>query len=135
MDFFSDESDPEIDEDLREDLDALHCSCILSATDPDTTVAQVSSACLARHSTPALVAATTPAAVGSNGRSSDDDKEEGEDLAFVRSSRENLHRVNKASPASPPQPGGDPSSPRPICTWPPSDTDEDEDDLKTLLAI
>ena len=139
MDFYSDDSDPDIDEDLREDLDALRRSCILSGADPDAAVAQVSSACLAGPATPALAAATAPAAAGGDGLSSDDDDE---DLALVRSIRENLHRLNnKASPASPPPPGdapgdGDPSSsPRPICTWPPSDTDEDEDDLKTLLAI
>ena len=136
MDLYSDDSDPDIDEDLREDLDALRRSCILSGANPDATVAQVSSACcLAGPSTPALAAATAPAAAGTDGLSSDDDDEEDEDLALVRSIRENLHRVNKASPASPPQPGGDPSSPRPICTWPPSDTDEDEDDLETLRAI
>jgi len=136
MDFYSDDSDPDIDEDLREDLDALRRSCILSGADPDAAVAQVSSACLAGPATPALAAAT---AAGGDGLSSDDDDE---DLALVRSIRENLHRLNKASPASPPPQGdapggdGDPSfSPRPICTWPPSDTDEDEDDLETLRAI
>ena len=142
MDFYSDDSDPDIDEDLREDLDALRRSCILSGADPDAAVAQVSSACLAGPATPALAAATAPAAAGTDGLSSDDDDEEDEDLALVRSIRENLHRLSKASPASPPPPGdapegdGDPSfSPRPICTWPPSDTDEDEDDLETLRAI
>uniref|UniRef100_A0A453GRT9 Myb-like domain-containing protein n=2 Tax=Aegilops tauschii subsp. strangulata TaxID=200361 RepID=A0A453GRT9_AEGTS len=49
------------------------------------------------------------------------DEEEEEDLALVRSIRENLH-LNKASP----------SSPRPICIWPPSFM---EDDLETLRAI
>ncbi|EMS49899.1 Myb-like protein L [Triticum urartu] len=52
-------------------------------------------------------------------------EEEDEDLALVRSIRENLH-LNKASP----------SSPRPICIWPPSDTEDDEEDgLETLRAI
>ncbi|PUZ68375.1 hypothetical protein GQ55_2G022200 [Panicum hallii var. hallii] len=126
MDFYSDDSDPDIDEDLREDLDALRRSCILSGADPDAAVAQVSSACLAGPSTPALAAAG-----GNDGLSSDDD----EDLALVRSIRENLHRLNRASPGDAAG-GGDPSSsPRPICTWPPSDTDEDEDDLETLRAI
>lgn len=140
MDFYSDDSDPDIDEDLREDLDALRRSCILSGADPDAAVAQVSSG-LAGPSTPALAAATTTAAAGSNGFSSDDDdEEEDEDLALVRAIRENLHRLNnKASPPLPDAPGGggddDESSPRPICTWPPSDTDEDEDDLETLRAI
>ncbi|CAL5078244.1 unnamed protein product [Urochloa decumbens] len=136
MDFYSDDSDPEIDEDLQEDLDALRRSCILSGADPDAAVAQVSSG-LAGPSTPALA---TAAAGGSNGFSSDEEEEEDEDLALVRAIRENLHRLNKVSPSSPPPDasggggeGGD--SPRPICTWPPSDTDEDEDDLETLRAI
>ena len=30
MDWYSDDSDPDIDEDLREDLDALRRSCIVS---------------------------------------------------------------------------------------------------------
>jgi myb proto-oncogene protein len=142
MDFYSDDSDPDIDEDLQEDLDALRRSCILSGADPDAAVAQVSSG-LAGPSTPALAAATTAAPAGGNGFSSDedDDDEEDEDLALVRAIRENLHRLNtnKASPSLPD--GGDggggegSSSPRPICTWPPSDTDEDEDDLETLRAI
>ncbi|CAO2150088.1 unnamed protein product [Urochloa humidicola] len=128
MDFYSDDSDPDIDDDLREDLDALRRSCILSGAD-DAAVAQVSSG-LAGPSTPALPAA---AGGGSNGFSSDDEEED-EDRAI----REKLHRLNKASPPPPLQDtasgdGGD--SPRPICTWPPSDTDEDEDDLETLCAI
>jgi transcription factor MYB, plant len=126
MDFYSDDSDPDIDEDLREDLDALRRSCILSGADPDAAVAQVSSACLAGPSTPALAAAG-----GNDGLSSDDD----EDLALVRSIRENLHRLNRASPGDAAGGGDASSSPRPICTWPPSDTDEDEDDLETLRAI
>lgn len=138
MDFYSDDSDPDLDDDLREDLDALRRSCILSGADPDAVVAQVSAAaassCLAGPATPALAAA--PAAAGSNGSFSDDDDdedEEDEDLALVRSIRANLHRLNK--PGSP-LPDGGPSSPRPICTWPPSDTDDDEDgDLETLRAI
>uniref|UniRef100_K3ZQN9 Uncharacterized protein n=1 Tax=Setaria italica TaxID=4555 RepID=K3ZQN9_SETIT len=107
MDFYSDDSDPDIDEDLREDLDALRRSCILSGADPDAAVAQVSSG-LAGPSTPALAAATTTAAAGSNGFSSDDDdEEEDEDLALVRAIRENLHRLNnKASPPLPDAPGG-----------------------------
>ncbi|CAO1948809.1 unnamed protein product [Urochloa humidicola] len=134
MDFYSDDSDPDIDDDLREDLDALRRSCILSGADPDAAVAQVSSG-LAGPSTPALPAA----AGGSNGGFSSDDDEEDEDLALVRAIRENLHRLNNK--ASPPQDaasgdgGGGGDSPRPICTWPPSDTDEDEDDLETLRAI
>ncbi|CAL5076929.1 unnamed protein product [Urochloa decumbens] len=135
MDFYSDDSDPDIDEDLQEDLDALRRSCILSGADPDAAVAQFSSS-LAGPSTPALDAA---AAGGSNGGfSSDDEEEEDEDLALVRSIRENLHRLNnKASPPPPSCSGGGEGgdSPRPICTWPPSDTDEDEDDLETLRAI
>ncbi|CAN6209283.1 unnamed protein product [Urochloa humidicola] len=135
MDFYSDDSDPDIDEDLREDLDALRRSCILSGADPDAAVAQVSSG-LAGPSTPALAAAAGGGG-GSNGFSSDDDDEEDEDLALVRAIRENLHRLNKSSPPPPLQDasGGGGDSPRPICTWPPSDTDEDEDDLETLRAI
>uniref|UniRef100_A0A0E0LGZ6 Uncharacterized protein n=1 Tax=Oryza punctata TaxID=4537 RepID=A0A0E0LGZ6_ORYPU len=120
MDFYSDDSDPDIDEDLQRDLDALRQSCILSGNDPDAAVAQVS-ACLA--------AAAPAAAVGAaaNGLSDDDDEEEeDEDLALVRSIRENL-LLNKASPSSP--------LPRPICVWPPSDSEDDEDDLETLRAI
>ncbi|XP_066398546.1 uncharacterized protein [Miscanthus floridulus] len=130
MDWYSDDSDPDIDDDLREDLDALRRSCILSGADPDAAVAQVSSG-LAGPSTPALAAAPGTAANHHHASSSDDDDE---DLALVRSIRANLHHLNKASPAAP---GGDndPSSPRPICTWPPSDTDEEEDDLETLRAI
>ena len=57
-------------------------------------------------STPTLAAATTPAAVGSKLAmvNSDDDDEEGENLALVRSIREDLHRLNKAPPAYPPPP-------------------------------
>ncbi|BAS99998.1 Os07g0139500 [Oryza sativa Japonica Group] len=118
MDFYSDDSDPDIDEDLQRDLDALRQSCILSGNDPDAAVAQVS-ACLA-----APPAAAAGAEV--NGLSDDDDEEEDEDLALVRSIRENL-LLNKASPSSP--------LPRPICAWPPSDSEDDEDDLETLRAI
>ncbi|KAF8732313.1 hypothetical protein HU200_016297 [Digitaria exilis] len=140
MDFYSDDSDPDLDEDLREDLDALRRSCILSGADPDAAVAQLSSssASLAGPSTPALAAATTPAAADTDGFSSDDDddeEEEDEDLALVRSIRENLHRLNNNKASPPPDAPSSSSSPRPICTWPPSDTDEDEDDLETLRAI
>jgi len=137
MDWYSDDSDPDIDDDLREDLDALRRSCILSGADPDAAVAQVSTG-LAGPSTPAL-AAGAPGAAAANDHhasSSDDEEEEeeDEDLALVRSIRANLHHLNKASPAAP-RGDDDPSSPRPICTWPPSDTDEEEDDLETLRAI
>ncbi|XP_040382205.1 uncharacterized protein LOC102706862 isoform X2 [Oryza brachyantha] len=116
MDFYSDDSDPEIDEDLQKDLDALRQSCILSGNDPDAAIAQVSS-CLA-----------TPAAAANGLSDDDDDEEEGEDddLALVRSIRENL-LLNKASPSSP--------LPRSICVWPPSDSEDEEDDLETLRAI
>lgn len=115
MDFYSDDSDPDIDEDLQRDLDALRQSCILSGNDPDAAVAQVS----------ASLAAGTSGAGG------------GEEwlcpmmtrrrrtmaLALVRSIRENL--LNKAS-----------CPPHPICVWPPSDLEEDDDnDLETLRAI
>ena len=130
MDWYSDDSDPDIDDDLREDLDALRRSCILSGADPDAAVAQVSSG-LAGPSTPALAAAPGTAANHHHASSSDDDDE---DLALVRSIRANLHHLNKASPAAP-RGDNDPSSPCPICTWPPSDTDEEEDDLETLRAI
>lgn len=139
MDWYSDDSDPDIDEDLREDLDALRRSCILSGADPDAAVAQVSSGLLAGPSTPALASAAPGAAANHHhASSSDDDEEEDEDLALVRTIRANLHHLhnNKASPAAPRADDGDPSSsPRPICTWPPSDTDEEEDDLETLRAI
>ncbi|KAF8714051.1 hypothetical protein HU200_028046 [Digitaria exilis] len=138
MDFYSDDSDPDIDEDLREDLDALRRSCILSGADPDAAVAQLSSpsASLAGPSTPALAAATAPVAADTDGFSSDDDdEEEDEDLALVRSIRENLHHLNNNKASPPPDAPSSSSSPRPICTWPPSDTDEDEDDLETLRAI
>ncbi|XP_052163796.1 uncharacterized protein LOC127780863 isoform X1 [Oryza glaberrima] len=115
MDFYSDDSDPDIDEDLQRDLDALRQSCILSGNDPDAAVAQVS-ACLAAPA----------AAAGAEVNGSSDDEEEDEDLALVRSIRENL-LLNKASPSSP--------LPRPICAWPPSDSEDDEDDLETLRAI
>ncbi|XP_062189465.1 uncharacterized protein LOC133892604 isoform X2 [Phragmites australis] len=123
MDFYSDDSDPDLDDDLREDLDALRRSCILSGADPDAAVAHVSSHLAA------------PSAADNDG-SSDDDEGEDEDLALVRSIRANLH-LNKASPASPlPEADAGASSARPIYTWPPSDTDEDEeDDLETLRAI
>ncbi|KAJ1287694.1 hypothetical protein BS78_02G030500 [Paspalum vaginatum] len=124
MDFYSDDSDPDIDDDLREDLDALRRSCLLSGADPDAAVAQVSAASgLAGPSTPALAAAPDLHVAAS----SDDDDE---DLALVRAIRHHL-----TTRASPPPDHDDPSAPRPICTWPPSDTDEDEDDLETLRAI
>lgn len=139
MDWYSDDSDPDIDEDLREDLDALRRSCILSGADPDAAVAQVSSG-LAGPSTPALAAAPGAAADHHHHASSSDDEED-EDLALVRSIRANLHHLHnsKASTVLPdaapaPRDDDDPSS-RPICTWPPSDTDEEEDDLETLRAI
>ncbi|KAM0848878.1 hypothetical protein ACQ4PT_054083 [Festuca glaucescens] len=121
MDFYSDDdSDFEFDEGLKEDLDLLSRSCITAGTDPDAAVAQVSSYL--------AVPAATTAGAPADGLS--DEEEEDEDLALVRSIRENLH-LNKASPSSPL-----PSSPRPICVWPPSDTeDDDEDDLETLRAI
>ncbi|KAM0846709.1 hypothetical protein ACQ4PT_055475 [Festuca glaucescens] len=122
MDFYSDDdSDFEFDEGLKEDLDLLSRSCITAGTDPDAAVARVTSYL-------AVPAATTAGAPADG--FSDDDEEEDEDLALVRSIRENLH-LNKASPSSPL-----PSSPRPICVWPPSDTeDDDEDDEETLRAI
>ncbi|CAM0905289.1 unnamed protein product [Alopecurus aequalis] len=118
MDFYSDDdSDLEFDEGLKEDLDLVRRSCSFAGTDPDAAVAQVSS----YLSAPVATTAAAPA----DGLS--DDEEEDEDLTLVRSIRENL-RLNKSSPL--------PSSPRPICVWPPSDTDEDdEDDLETLRAI
>ncbi|XP_014752712.1 uncharacterized protein LOC100828457 isoform X3 [Brachypodium distachyon] len=133
MDLYSDDdSDPEFDEGLQEDLDLVRRSCIAAGADPAaaSAAAQVSSY-LTTPSVPSSAAAL-PAAAG-DGLSDDDDEdeeEEDEDLALVRSIRENLH-LNKASPSSPL-----PSEPRPICVWPPSDTDDDdEDDLETLRAI
>jgi hypothetical protein len=116
MDFYSDDSDPDLDADLQEDLDALRRSCILSGADPDAAVAAASSSYLTGPSTPAASASVASAAHDSS------DDEEDEDLALVRSIRESL-RLTRASP-------------RPICVWPPSDTDDDdEDDLETLRAI
>ncbi|WVZ61838.1 hypothetical protein U9M48_011650 [Paspalum notatum var. saurae] len=137
MDFYSDDSDPDIDEDLREDLDALRRSCLLSGADPDAAVAQVSAAAassgLAGPSTPALAAAPDLHVAAAS--SDDDEEDDDEDLALVRAIRANLHHLSRASPASPPPGDDDPSAPRPVCVWPPSDTDEDEDDLETLRAI
>ncbi|KAM3354951.1 hypothetical protein ACQJBY_025605 [Aegilops geniculata] len=115
MDLNSDnDSDSEFDEGLQEDLDLVRRSCIIAGADPDAAVAQASSYLVA----PAM----TTAVAATDGLS---DKEEDEDLALVRSIREKLH-LNKASP----------SSPRPICIWPPSDMEDDEeDDLETLRAI
>ncbi|KAK3124416.1 hypothetical protein QOZ80_7BG0586270 [Eleusine coracana subsp. coracana] len=135
MDFYSDDSDPDLDADLQEDLDALRRSCILSGADPDAAIAQLSSAAgasssyLTGPSTPAVSAsAAAPAA-----HDFSDDDEEDEDLALVRSIRESL-RLTRASP--PPDAGDGGAQPRPICVWPPSDTDDDdEDDLETLRAI
>ncbi|GJN10312.1 hypothetical protein PR202_ga28396 [Eleusine coracana subsp. coracana] len=134
MDFYSDDSDPDLDADLQEDLDALRRSCILSGADPDAAVAQLSSgagasAYLTGPSTPAVSAsAAAPAA-----HDFSDDDEEDEDLALVRSIRESL-RLTRASP--PPDAGDGGAQPRPICVWPPSDTDDDdENDLETLRAI
>uniref|UniRef100_A0ACD5UMZ4 Uncharacterized protein n=1 Tax=Avena sativa TaxID=4498 RepID=A0ACD5UMZ4_AVESA len=120
MDFYSDDdSDFDFDEGLQEDLDLVRRSCITAGTDPDAAVAQVSS----YLATPAAATAAAP----EDGLS---DEDEDDDLALVRSIRENLH-LNKSSPSSPL-----PSSPRPISVWPPSDTeDDDEDDLETLRAI
>uniref|UniRef100_A0ACD5UZL8 Uncharacterized protein n=1 Tax=Avena sativa TaxID=4498 RepID=A0ACD5UZL8_AVESA len=120
MDFYSDDdSDFDFDEGLREDLDLVRRSCITAGTDPDAAVAQVSS----YLATPAATTAAAP----EDGLS---DEDEDDDLALVRSIRENLH-LNKSSPSSSP-----PSSPHPISVWPPSDTeDDDEDDLETLRAI
>jgi transcription factor MYB, plant len=126
MDFYSDDSDPDLDADLQEDLDALRRSCILSGADPDAAVAQLSAA-----SSSYLTGPSTPAASASVAAhdSSDD-----EDLALVRSIRESL-RLTRASPP-PPDAGDGATEPRPICVWPPSDTDDDdEDDLETLRAI
>lgn len=121
MDCYSDDddSDPEFDEGLQEDLDLVRRSCIIAGADPDAAVAQASS----YLAVPATTTATAAAAATDG--SSDEGEEEDEDLALVRSIRENLH-LNKASP----------SSPRPICAWPPSDAEDDEeDDLETLRAI
>nr|BAJ99757.1 predicted protein [Hordeum vulgare subsp. vulgare] len=122
MDFYSDDDDwdAEFDEGLQEDLDLVRRSCITAGADPDAAVAQASSylAAPARTTTAAAAAAT-------DGVSDEGEGEEDEDLALVRSIRENLH-LNKASP----------SSPRPICAWPPSDAEDDEeDDLETLRAV
>lgn len=126
MDFYSDDSDPDLDADLQEDLDALRRSCILSGADPDAAVAAASSSYLTGPSTPAASASVASAAHDSS------DDEEDEDLALVRSIRESL-RLTRASPP-PPDAGDGATEPRPICVWPPSDTD-DEDDLETLRAI
>ncbi|XP_047068654.1 uncharacterized protein LOC124676658 isoform X1 [Lolium rigidum] len=124
MDFYSDDdddSDFEFDEALKEDLDLLSRSCIAAGADPDAAVARASSY---------LAVPATGAPAGGFSDDDDEEEEEDEDLALVRSIRENLH-LNKASPSSPL-----PSSPRPICVWPPSDTeDDDEDDEETLRAI
>lgn len=135
MDFYSDDSDPDLDADLQEDLDALRRSCILSGADPDATVAQFSAAATSASflTGPATPAASASAAAPPAHDSSDDDEED-EDLVLVRSIRESL-RLTRPSP--PPDAGNDGTSqPRPICVWPPSDTDDDdEDDLETLRAI
>ncbi|KAE8792309.1 Myb-like protein L [Hordeum vulgare] len=121
MDFYSDDDDwdAEFDEGLQEDLDLVRRSCITAGADPDAAVAQASSYLAAPART------TTAAAAATDGVSDEGEGEEDEDLALVRSIRENLH-LNKASP----------SSPRPICAWPPSDAEDDEeDDLETLRAV
>ncbi|KAL6880255.1 hypothetical protein ACP4OV_011820 [Aristida adscensionis] len=132
MDFYSDdESDPDLDAGLQEDLEALRRSCILSGADPDATLAHLSSSSsYLAPGAPAPGAASAAVKAAPDDDDGDDDSSDDEDLALVRSIRENL-RLNKASPASPlPE--------RPICAWPPYDTDDDdgaEDDLETLRAI
>ena len=124
MDFYSDDdSDPDFDEGLQEDLDLVRRSCIIAGADPDAAVAQASSYLAVPSATTTAAAAAAAARDGSSDEG--EGEEEDEDLALVRSIRENLH-LNKASP----------SSPRPICAWPPSDAEDDEeDDLETLRAI
>ncbi|XP_037442572.1 uncharacterized protein LOC119311052 isoform X1 [Triticum dicoccoides] len=124
MDFYSDDdSDPDFDEGLQEDLDLVRRSCIIAGADPDAAVAQASSYLAVPSATTTAAAAAAAARDGSSDEG--EGEEEDEDLALVRSIRENLH-LNKGSP----------SSPRPICAWPPSDAEDDEeDDLETLRAI
>uniref|UniRef100_M8B0J4 Myb-like protein L n=1 Tax=Aegilops tauschii TaxID=37682 RepID=M8B0J4_AEGTA len=124
MDFYSDDdSDPDFDEGLQEDLDLVRRSCIIAGADPDAAVAQASSYLTVPAATTTAAAAAAKATDGSSDEGEGEDEDE--DLALVRSIRENLH-LNKASP----------SSPRPICAWPPSDAEDDEeDDLETLRAI
>ncbi|TVU41062.1 hypothetical protein EJB05_14553, partial [Eragrostis curvula] len=134
MDYYSDDSDPDLDADLQEDLDALRRSCILSGADPDAAVAQLSAASCSSYLGPSTPAASVSAAAPAAHDDSSDDDEEDEDLALVRSIRESL-RLNKASPDDAGCRASS-SEPRPICVWPPSDTDDDdEEDLETLRAI